>query len=450
MIQRNSLTFHFWRTFALRRDQAAPEAIDANIRAGTQISGTNMWILMFAIMVASVGLNVNSTAVIIGAMLISPLMGPIIAAGYGAGIGDFELIRKALRSLAIFATISLLTSTLYFLLTPLHDAQSELLARTSPNLWDVLIAFFGGAAGMVGLSRKEKSTVIAGVGIATALMPPLCTVGFGIATGQLNFVLGAFYLFAINSVFIALATLAVTRVLHLPQHHFPDEATRKRGRLIIAAIVTVTLVPSIYLAVKMVEEQVFARTANQYIDAVTGSENALILANRDVNFRERRISLWMVGGDVGADLKSRLEAKLGDYKLKGVTLDIHLASAGQRIDVAGMQQQLASDIRRSSAQQLEENRSRIAVLEQRLRDVKRLDADVTRLPDEIRAQYPAVKKVTVSQEVGVGGTAQSARPRLLIVLDVSRPLATADRQRLERWLAVRIPDHSVALVMNRG
>jgi uncharacterized hydrophobic protein (TIGR00271 family) len=449
-MQRNSLTFHLWRTFALRRDQAAPETIDANIRAGTQISGTNMWILMFAIMIASVGLNVNSTATIIGAMLISPLMGPIIAAGYGAGIGDFALIRKALRSLAIFATISLLTSTLYFLLTPLHDAQSELLARTSPNLWDVLIAFFGGAAGMIGLSRKEKTTVIAGVGIATALMPPLCTVGFGIATGQLNIVLGAFYLFAINGVFIALATLAVTRILHLPQYHFPDEATRKRGRLIIVAIVTVTLVPSIYLAIKMVQEQMFARSVHRYVDAVTTADNELIVASSNVDFSNRRISLWLVGGAVSADYKARLEAQLRDYKLEGAQLEIHLTSAGQRIDVAGMQQQLSADIRRSSAQQLEEHRSRISVLEQRLHDVNRLDADVTRLPDEIRAQYPAVKKVTVSQEVGGGDMAKRARPRLVVVLDVSRALAAADRQRLERWLAVRIPDHAIDLVMNRG
>jgi uncharacterized hydrophobic protein (TIGR00271 family) len=166
-----------WRLFSLRNDQASHEVIDEAIRDGARLAGTNLWVLMFAIVIASVGLNVNSTAVIIGAMLISPLMGPIIGIGYGAGIYDYELIRQSSRNLAIFISISLLASTTYFLLTPLTQAYSELLARTSPSIWDVLIAFFGGAAGMIGLTRKEKTTLIPGVAIATALMPPLCTAG---------------------------------------------------------------------------------------------------------------------------------------------------------------------------------------------------------------------------------------------------------------------------------
>ena len=183
---------------------------------------------MFAIAIASVGLNGNSTAVIIGWMLISPLMGPIIGAGYGVGVQDSQLVRLALRNLAVLTGISLTVSTLYFALTPLEDAQSELLARTSPTLWDVLIAFFGGAAGMVGLARKEKSTLIPGVAIATALMPPLCTAGYGLATAQPHFAIGAFYLFTINGVFIAVATLLFTRYLRLPVHAFADAAEQRR------------------------------------------------------------------------------------------------------------------------------------------------------------------------------------------------------------------------------
>jgi uncharacterized hydrophobic protein (TIGR00271 family) len=159
-------------SFDLRGDMDDPAEIEASIRQGIKTRGTNMWILMFAILVASIGLNVNSTAVIIGAMLISPLMGPIMGLGYGTGVHNFQLIRQSLRSLGIFIFLSLLTSTIYFLLTPLTEAQSELLARTAPNLWDVLIATFGGMAGIIGVTRREKSTVIPGVAIATALMPP--------------------------------------------------------------------------------------------------------------------------------------------------------------------------------------------------------------------------------------------------------------------------------------
>ena len=220
------------RVFQLRGDQASPEAIDSGIRDGVRVSGTNLWVLMCAILIASIGLNVNSTAVVIGAMLISPLMGPITGVGYGLGVQDTPLIRRSLLNMGVFVGISLAASTLYFLITPLSDASSELLARTAPTIWDVLIAFFGGAAGMIGLTRKEPTTLIPGVAIATALMPPLCTAGYGLATGQAGFFFGAFYLFTINSVFIALATLGITRVLRLPLQAHADE-TRAYTRALL-------------------------------------------------------------------------------------------------------------------------------------------------------------------------------------------------------------------------
>ena len=177
-----------------------------NICKGINFRGSNLWVLIFAIFIASLGLNVNSTAVIIGAMLISPLMGPIMGIGLGLGINDFELIKKAFRNLAIATVFGILTSTFYFLISPLNEARSELLARTTPTIYDVLIAFFGGMAGIVASSTRLKGNVIPGVAIATALMPPLCTAGFGIASGNFSYFFGAFYLYMINSVFIAFAT----------------------------------------------------------------------------------------------------------------------------------------------------------------------------------------------------------------------------------------------------
>ena len=172
------------------------ETID-NIRKGINFKGSNLWVLIFAIFIASLGLNVNSTAVIIGAMLISPLMGPIMGIGLGVGINDFELIKTSFRNLAIATIFGILTSTLYFLISPLNEARSELLARTTPTIYDVLIAFFGGLAGIVASSTRLKGNVIPGVAIATALMPPLCTAGFGIASGYLTYFFGAFYLYMI-------------------------------------------------------------------------------------------------------------------------------------------------------------------------------------------------------------------------------------------------------------
>lgn len=213
---------HFWLKakeilrdrLSITDDKADDDVIDERIRGDVSMKGANLWILMFAILVASIGLNVNSTAVIIGAMLISPLMGPIMGIGYGAGINDFSLIRSGFKNLAIATLIALLTSTLYFLISPLDMARSELLARTTPTVWDVMIGLFGGLAGIVAVTRKEKTNVIPGVAIATALMPPLCTAGFGLATGHWNYFFGAFYLYTINFVFIALASFMIVRVFN--------------------------------------------------------------------------------------------------------------------------------------------------------------------------------------------------------------------------------------------
>ena len=199
--------------FNLEEDKANENEIIDSIKKGVEFRGINLWVLIFAIFIASIGLNVNSTAVIIGAMLISPLMGPIMGIGLGIGINDFDLIKKAYKNLAIATVIGVATSAIYFLISPISDAQSELLARTTPTIWDVMIALFGGLAGIVATTRKSISNVIPGVAIATALMPPLCTAGFGLATGNLSFFFGAFYLYFINSVFISLSSFIIVRFL---------------------------------------------------------------------------------------------------------------------------------------------------------------------------------------------------------------------------------------------
>ena len=430
------------RLFDLKHDQASPEAIDSAIRAAGQVSGTNMWVLMFAIIIASVGLNVNSPATIIGAMLISPLMGPILGAGYGAGINDFALIRRSLRNLATFALISLLTSTLYFLVTPLQDAQSELLARTTPNIWDVLIAFFGGAAGMVGLTRKEKSTTIPGVAIATALMPPLCTVGYGIATGQPRFFLGAFYLFTINGVFIALATLTITRVLRLPLHKFADAAASGRARLIISVIVAITLVPSVFLAAKLVKEQVFVGEAQRYIRAVSASEKTLIITSSDVDAEQKTISLYVIGAESLEAAQQTMQARLAEFKLPGAQLDLHLASATQRPDPAKFRAD--NDASRALQQKLDQQLMQIRAFQESADSAKAADALYAQVAVEVQAQYPQLKKVSLAREVQA--EAADAKGSVLVVMESAKPLSKPDTQRLQNWLAIRLPQVKVTLL----
>ena len=286
-----------FRFFNLRNDQASSADIDAALRAGARPAGTNLWVLFFAILIASVGLNVNSTAVIIGAMLISPLMGPIVGMGYGAAIADAPLMRSSVLTLFGFAAVSLFTSMLYFTVSPLDEPGSELMARTTPTLWDVLIAAFGGAAGMVAATRRSFTNIAPGVAIATALMPPLCTVGFGLAHQRWDIAGGAAFLFLINSVFIAAATLLIGKLLRLPKLAELDAAAVQLHRWVIAVVLTAVLIPSAWFG------YVFAQ-----------QEGSII--RRDVNPQTREVSLIVIGSIDEAAIVSKTEEALKAQRVR--------------------------------------------------------------------------------------------------------------------------------------
>ena len=430
--------------FDLHHDQDDPEAIDATIRDAVRLGGTNLWVLIFAILLASIGLNVNSPAVIIGAMLISPLMGPIIGIGYGAGINDFCLIRTALRNLGIFVAISLLTSTLYFLVSPLALAHSELLARTSPSLWDVLVAFFGGSAGIVAATRRHKSPVIPGVAIATALMPPLCTAGYGLATGNLGFFLGAFYLFSINGVFIALATLLFVKLLKLPQHTYINDATRRRARLVIFATVAATALPSAYLAYRLVQDELFYVAANRVLEDLEGDRRITLLA-RDIAPASRLVTVTLAGGQLPPDLESRLEARLGESGFRDARIRLRHPGA-ETMDIASLKRELQQELYRNTLHQLEEASARAKALEEENRRLREERSGQEQLIREIQAQYPELARVAVALALA-GGTEGPEFAGLVIVGSGPRPLKPADLERLNAWLKVRLPGRQVQVVL---
>ena len=306
--------------FDLRQDQASAEDIDAALRAGARAGGTNLWVLLFAILVASVGLNVNSTAVIIGAMLISPLMGPIVGVGYGAAIADIRLMRSSALTLLSFTSVSLVTSIAYFGLSPLVEPGTELLARTTPNLWDVLIAAFGGAAGMVAATRRSFTNIAPGVAIATALMPPLCTVGFGIAHQRWDMALGASYLFLINSVFIASAALVVGRVLRLPKLQQLSESRVQMHRWMISACLVAVVAPSIWLGYRFVQLEYFRAAAAAAVKSLMHTDRSVV--QHELQAAERRISLVVVGVVDEQALKERALQELAKRGVKQVEVSV--------------------------------------------------------------------------------------------------------------------------------
>lgn len=308
--------FHY--LFDLEEDQASARSTIEEIKKGIPFRGTNLWILMFAIMVCSIGLNVNSTAVIIGAMLISPIMGPIMGVGMGVAINSFEMIVNSLKNLSVAMVISVLVSCLYFLISPELDDQSELLARTSPTLWDVMIAFFGGLAGIVASSRTEKSNAIPGVAIATALMPPLCTAGFGLATGQWEYFLGALYLFIINCVFISFSTFLIVRFLRFPKKDFIDPVREAKVKRYIACFVLLTMIPSVYTAFRVVNKSVYERNANQFVNKELKFEGTTII-QRSIEYHKHNdssfIDVIFLGNLVEPEQIEKAVSKMPDYEL---------------------------------------------------------------------------------------------------------------------------------------
>ena len=408
--------------FSLLHDKADDDVIDASVRAGVELRGATTWILMLAILIACVGLNTNSVAVIIGAMLVSPLMGPIVGIGYGIGIFDFALIRRSLVNIGIAAAISLATSTLYFLLTPLHEAQSELLARTMPTLWDVLIALAGGLAGIIGLTRKEKSNVIPGVAIATALMPPLCTAGYGLANGDWAMFGGAFYLFSINCVFIAASAVIVVEYLRIEHRKFVDRSVERRVKRALLLIVTLTALPSIYLAVRLVDNELFSDRARQFVREEFRAPGTHVVAV-DVAAPEKRIELTLIGPRMPAERIAAIEKRLPGAKLEGASLLVHQAAEDSKVDVRSLKDDIVADIFHDTQKTLREREATIAELRQQ---VARQSAWAETAPDlaaELVAQLPSCAEVLVGTAVdtamadvpATGTPAQAGKLRVPIV-----------------------------------
>lgn len=296
--------------------------IHTTIEKDLVFKGTNLWILVFATIIASVGLNMNSTAVIIGAMLISPLMGPINGIGYSIATYDFQLFRKALKNFLIAVGGGLSASTAYFLITPVSTAHSELLARTSPTIYDVLIALFGGLAGILATCSKQKGNVIPGVAIATALMPPLCTAGYGLATLQYNFFFGAFYLFAINTVFIGISAIVMSQLLKFPLRTIVEEKNRKRVNSWITAIIIITIVPSIYFGYQLVLKERFSENASKYVRSIGPMEGSFLM-RQEIDADRKLVTLVYGGNSLTKEQKNFLLQKASESEIDTTCLRIH-------------------------------------------------------------------------------------------------------------------------------
>lgn len=435
--------------FNINADKKDEQSTIKNVENSISFSGAQLWILIFAIFIACLGLNVNSTAVIIGAMLISPLMGPIMGFGLGLGINDFDLIKLSLRNFLMAIILSVITSTLFFFISPLSEAQSELLARTQPTLWDVLIAFFGGLAGIVAGSTKNKGNVIPGVAIATALMPPLCTAGFGLATGHLYYFFGAFYLFLINTVFIALATYLIVRLLKYPKKVFLDKQREKTVKRYVGVIVFFTIVPSIFLSYNLVQSTVFKEKVRSFVEGEFDFPDSQIMKREVTDTPSKReIKLFVLGEKLTDGQITEMRKQMSRYGLKNVSLVIHQGFGSSEVpDVNQLKSMVMGDFYKNNEGFMQMQALQIDSLKRELNGYKKLDRLTSDIVPEMKVLFPSVEQLSCARTYEMSLDSSKRDTVMLVYLKTKKKLSPADKYKMTEWLKAKSGEKQIKLLI---
>ena len=400
------------------------------IKQNVTFNGSNLWILACAIIVASVGLNVNSTAVVIGAMLISPLMGPIVGAGFALGVYDFDLLKKSLRNLALSTLIGLVFSTLYFYISPFKDVQSEILARTSPNIYDILIAFFGGIVGVIAVTRVEKGNPIPGVAIATALMPPLCVAGFGLATGNWSFFFGAIYLYSINCVFIGIATFLIIKYLKYPPKKQVDERQQKQVRNMITILILVMLVPSAYLAYSLYNEQQLKKNIDRFVnEEFVENGYTVVYKKTDLKSANKKIELGFLTKRFDQKEIDLYNKKLKKYAVPNTKLVILQDSTDRLLSLKG---DILNEIKGN--QKVDDRDIRIADLESEIALNRFDDFGIYK---ESKILFPSILKFSIANHNFLTKR-DSVYKETIVVISSEKLLDQSEKLKFENWLKEKL------------
>lgn len=426
------------------KDDSDRETTVESIKKDISFKGHNAWILVFSIFVASIGLNVSSTAVVIGAMLISPLMGPIVGVGLSVAINDVDTLRKSFINLGVMVGLSVLTATIYFFISPVKEETPELLARTYPTILDVLVAIFGGLALIVAKTKKGTiASVIFGVAIATALMPPLCTVGYGIAIGNWAYALGATYLFSINAVFIALSTFVVSKLLGFPLVKYANSKRRKRTAQLASTIAIIVIIPSVILFWNLLRQQVFETKANEFLSKVALYSGAEKLRTT-INYPDREIEVYYIGATIPQATIDTWNTQLKDFDaLKEANLIVRQGS-GQTGDMAALSTQVRTgileDLYVKNREVIEDKDARISLLENELLRYRRGDFSFLDLSREIKVNYENVDNLSYANMLVTNFDRIDTIPTFSITWRPNVPLSVRQNQteKIQNWLNLRL------------
>ncbi len=422
----------------LHNGEEAKDRVLETVKSNTSFRGSNIWILACAIVIASVGLNVNSTAVIIGAMLISPLMGPIVGAGFALAMYDFDLLKKSVRNLFIATIVSLTVATIYFVVTPFKETQSELLARTSPNIYDVLIAFFGGLVGVIALTRVEKGNPIPGVAIATALMPPLCTAGYGIAIGNFSYFGGAFYLYIINCFFICISTFLIVKYLKYEPVRRVVETSEKKLRYGISILIVFMIVPSFYMAYTLFQEKNFHQKVEQFIaNELVNNGYTLVFKKITYNSNPKKIDLAFLTKKFSDNEVKELKDKILQYGIYNTEINI-------RQDTKDMKNEILHELGKQN-KIVSEKDILIYKLQEELHSYK---IDNSQTIKEMAILFPELKDVSIGRHLFSPNT-DSAKVTTVLLYRSASEKQKFDVTTLQRWLEQKFNTSDVKIVQQK-
>ncbi len=425
----------FFDFINLHNGEENKEKVLENIKANTSFRGSNLWILACAIVIASIGLNVNSTAVIIGAMLISPLMGPIVGVGFALAIYDFDLLKKSGKNLLIATMVSLLVACFYFFLSPFKETQSELLSRTSPNIYDVLIAFFGGLVGVIALTRVEKGNPIPGVAIATALMPPLCTAGYGLAIGNIQYFFGAFYLYSINCFFICIATFLIVKYLRYEPINYLNTKFQKRIKYSITALIFIMILPSFYLAYNLFQEKKYSQDVEKFIaNEFLDKGYTIIYKNVKYTSNPKQIELAFLTKKFSQQELDNLQNELTNYNIKNTQLNIKQDTKDIKGEILG---ELAKQNKNLTDKDIMINNLQNELNEYKIND--------TNLFKEISIIFPELKEVSLGRHIS-HITDDSTQTTMVFIYQTERKKTKIDTEKLKQWLRQKLKVQDIRVI----
>ena len=432
--------------FNVLPDKDGEKYVIKQITNGINFQGSNLWILIFAVFIASLGLNVNSTAVIIGAMLISPLMGPIIGMGLALGIADLDLFKQSIKNYLVSTFISVVTATIYFTLSPITNAQSELLARTSPTLYDVLIALFGGAAGFLATSTKGRNNVVPGVAIATALMPPLCTAGYGLAVQNTSYFFGAFYLYFINTVFIAFTTCLGVRFLHFHRKQFVNREQMRRVNLYIVTIIIITIIPASYMTWNIIKQSVFENNIENFVTKELNYSGTNILSHQ-YDLKTKTLHVVAVGNPISTDSIAKAQKAMTNYQLDGYVLKVIQGSNSDSLLLLQHKNKGQLMVGEKNTAEWQELAYRNDVLQKQLNSYTHYPVLANDMKEELKVVCPSAKSIMLSKASESFVDSASIKNHIVAIVKTNKTLAKDNRKQLYDWLKVKVKSDSLELII---